>query len=98
MLGTVGYLIGLGVIGAAVGILLRSKAGAVGTAIGAVQFVATLAAALLPDRWNGVLKFLPSSASKLVMSVTPIDSFPSLGLRRTRCAIRWQLRGQFRSE
>jgi ABC-2 type transport system permease protein len=79
VLGTAVYLVGLGVIGVAVGILLRSTAGAIGTVIGAVLFVPTLASALLPDSWDGVLKYLPSNAGQAFTALTPSDSLLSSG-------------------
>ena len=74
VLGTAAYLVGLGVIGVALGILLRSTAGGIGTVIGAVLFVPTLASALLPDSWDGGLKYLPSNAGQAFTSLTPGDT------------------------
>jgi len=63
LLGEVYNIVGLGVIGLALGILLRSTAAAIGTVIGAVLFIPTLASALLPSSWDAVLKYLPSNAA-----------------------------------
>jgi ABC-type transport system involved in multi-copper enzyme maturation permease subunit len=79
VLGTAAYLVGLGVIGVALGILLRSTAGGIGTVIGAVLFVPTLASALLPDSWDGVLQYLPSNAGQAFTSLSPGDSLLSPG-------------------
>jgi ABC-type transport system involved in multi-copper enzyme maturation permease subunit len=79
VLGTAAYLVGLGIIGLAVGVLMRSTAGAIGTVIGAVLFVPTLASALLPDSWDGVLKYLPSNAGQAFTSLNPGDSLLSPG-------------------
>jgi ABC-type transport system involved in multi-copper enzyme maturation permease subunit len=79
VLGTAAYLVGLGVIGVALGVLLRSTAGGIGTVIGAVLFVPTLASALLPDSWDGVLKYLPSNAGQAFTSLTPSDTLLSPG-------------------
>jgi ABC-type transport system involved in multi-copper enzyme maturation permease subunit len=79
VLGTAAYLVGLGVIGVALGIVLRSTAGGIGTVIGAVLFVPTLASALLPDSWDGVLKYLPSNAGQAFTSLTPGDTLLSPG-------------------
>jgi ABC-type transport system involved in multi-copper enzyme maturation permease subunit len=79
VLGTAAYLVGLGVIGVAVGVLMRSTAGAIGTVIGAVLFVPTLASALLPDSWDGVLQYLPSNAGQAFTSLTADDSLLSPG-------------------
>jgi len=70
VLGTAYYIVGLGIIGVAVGILLRSTAAAIGVVLGAVLFLPALASALLPAGWDGVLKYLPSNAA---------DAFTSLG-------------------
>jgi ABC-type transport system involved in multi-copper enzyme maturation permease subunit len=80
VLGTAAYLVGLGVIGVALGILLRSTAGGIGTVIGAVLFVPTLASALLPDSWDGVLKYLPSNAGQAFTSLDPGDTLLSPGV------------------
>jgi len=70
VLGTAYYIVGLGIIGVAVGILLRSTAAAIGVVLGAVLFLPALASAILPAGWDGVLKYLPSNAA---------DAFTSLG-------------------
>ncbi len=79
VIGTAVYLVGLGVIGVAVGVMMRSTAGAIGTVIGAVLFVPTLASALLPDSWDGVLKYLPSNAGQAFTSLNPGDTLLSPG-------------------
>ncbi|MBU6244281.1 MAG: hypothetical protein KGP12_03610 [Actinomycetales bacterium] len=56
------YIVGLGVIGLALGTLLRGTAASIGVVIGAVIFVPALATALLPESWDEVLKYLPSNA------------------------------------
>ena len=63
VLGTAYYIVGLGIIGLAIGILLRSTAASIGVVIGAVIFLPALASALLPDSWDEVLKYLPSNAA-----------------------------------
>jgi ABC-type transport system involved in multi-copper enzyme maturation permease subunit len=62
VLGTVGYLVGIGVLGVALGVLLRGIGAGLGVLIGGVLFVPTLLSALLPDDWDAVLTYLPSSA------------------------------------
>lgn len=62
VLGTVGYLVGIGVLGVALGVLLRGIGAGLGVLIGGVLFVPTLLSALLPDSWDAALKYLPSSA------------------------------------
>ena len=94
VIGTAVYLVGLGVIGVALGILLRGTAGGIGTVIGAVLFVPILASALLPDSWDGVLKYLPSNAGQAFTALNPGDTLLSRrrhgGLRRLgRADDRW---------
>jgi ABC-type transport system involved in multi-copper enzyme maturation permease subunit len=69
VLGTAANVVGLGVMGLALGVMLRSTAAAIGTVIGAVLFIPTLASALLPDSWDDVLKYLPSNAAQAFTSL-----------------------------
>jgi ABC-type transport system involved in multi-copper enzyme maturation permease subunit len=80
VLGMAAYLVGLGVIGLALGILLRSTAGGIGTVLGAVLFVPTLASALLPDSWDDILKYLPSNAGQAFTSLNRSDTLLSAGV------------------
>ncbi|MFN8198067.1 MAG: hypothetical protein U0R72_07045 [Nakamurella multipartita] len=64
------YLVGLGVIGLALGVMLRGTAAAIGTTIGAVLFLPALATALLPSDWSAVLKYLPSNAGNAFSALT----------------------------
>ncbi|WP_420123690.1 ABC transporter permease [Nakamurella sp.] len=64
------YLVGLGVIGLALGVMLRGTAAAIGTTIGAVLFLPALATALLPSDWSTVLKYLPSNAGNAFSALT----------------------------
>lgn len=77
VLGMSVYLMGLGVIGVALGILLRSTAGGIGMVLGAVLFLPALASALLPDSWDGILKYLPSNAGQAFTSLNPSDTLLS---------------------
>ena len=63
VLGTAFYIAGLGIIGLAIGVLLRTTAASIGVVIGAVIFLPALASALLPESWDGVLKYLPSNSA-----------------------------------
>jgi ABC-type transport system involved in multi-copper enzyme maturation permease subunit len=76
VLGTAANVVGLGVMGLALGVMLRSTAAAIGVVLGAVLFIPTLASALLPDSWDGVLKYLPSNAAQAFTSLS--DSGGSL--------------------
>ena len=79
VLGTMAYLIGLGVIGVSLGVILRSIAGGVATLIGGLLFVPTLASALLPSSWDAVLKYLPSNAGTSFSSISPSPDLLSAG-------------------
>ncbi len=65
------YIVGLGLIGLALGVLLRGTAAAIGTTIGAVLFLPALATALLPSDWSAVLKYLPSNAGSAFTMLNP---------------------------
>ena len=79
VLGTVGYLVGIGVIGLCLGVLLRSVGSGLGVLIGGILFVPTLASALLPSSWDSVLKYLPSNAGMSFTTVTADSSMLSYG-------------------
>ena len=69
VLGLAYYILGLGIIGLAIGILLRTTAASIGIVLGAVLFLPALASALLPDSWDVVLKYLPSNAGSSFTSI-----------------------------
>ncbi|SFU09205.1 ABC-type transport system involved in multi-copper enzyme maturation, permease component [Geodermatophilus amargosae] len=77
VLGTAAYVIGIGLIGLALGLLLRSTAGAISALLAGVLVLPTLAGALLPDAWDGLLKYFPSNAASAFTSVLPADSLLS---------------------
>lgn len=77
MLGTAGYLVGIGLLGVCLGIMFRGIAAGMGTLIGGILFLPTLATSLLPDSWDGVLKYLPSNAGQAFTSVA--DTGAGLG-------------------
>ncbi|MET9527288.1 ABC transporter permease subunit [Streptomyces coeruleorubidus] len=72
------YLTGAGLIGLAVGVLLRNTAGAITTVVGAL-FVLPGVIQLLPSSWNDAIgPYLPSNAANAFMSVqTSGDSLSS---------------------
>ncbi|HWS56904.1 MAG TPA: hypothetical protein VN257_00060, partial [Actinotalea sp.] len=70
VLGTAAYLTGLGITGVALGVLLRSIGGSIAALIGGVVFLPTLATMVLPESWDGFLKYLPSNAANSVTTVT----------------------------
>ncbi|MBT2276279.1 hypothetical protein [Rhodococcus qingshengii] len=57
------YLTSLAVIGLGLGVLLRSTAGSIGALVAGILILPTIAAGLLPDSWDIVLQYLPSSAA-----------------------------------
>jgi ABC-type transport system involved in multi-copper enzyme maturation permease subunit len=79
VLGTIGYVVGIGVIGLCLGIVLRSVGAGLGVLIGGILFLPTLAGALLPASWDAVLKYLPSNAGMSFTSVGSVDSMLSYG-------------------
>jgi ABC-2 type transport system permease protein len=70
VLGTAGYLTSMGVLGLALGVLLRSLGAAIGGIAGLLLLVPGLGQLLLPDDWQGVLDYLPSQAAT---SFTTLD-------------------------
>jgi ABC-2 type transport system permease protein len=64
VLATAGYLVGIGLIGFALGMLLRSTAGGIGVVVGGVLILPSIAGALLPDSWADLLNYLPSQAGQ----------------------------------
>ncbi|ROS31094.1 ABC transporter permease [Cellulomonas sp. PhB150] len=81
MLGVVVYLVGIALIGMAVGMILRSVAGSVATVIGLVLVLPPILAALLPAAWSTVLDALPASAGEAFATITGDAAMsPSAGL------------------
>ncbi|HOZ59784.1 MAG TPA: hypothetical protein PKY70_16500 [Nakamurella multipartita] len=79
LIGQALYVVGLGLIGLALGVLLRSTAAAIGTTLGAVLFLPALATALLPSDWSTVLKYLPSNAGSAFTSLNPTGDVLTVG-------------------
>ena len=79
VIGMIGYLWGIGLLGIAVGFLLRSIAGGLAVLLGGLLFVPALLTALLPDSWDAVLKYLPSNAGASFTSLTVGDNTLSVG-------------------
>lgn len=77
VIGGAGYLIGVTLIGVALGTILRSVAGGVVTLIGIIMFLPQLASMLLPKGWEAVLDYLPSNAASAFTSVVPQDDLLS---------------------
>lgn len=75
--GTVAYLLGVGLLGLSLGFLFRSMAGSISTLVGGLLILPGIIGALLPDSWSGVLKYLPSNAASSFDSITvPTDMLP----------------------
>ncbi|HEX6684289.1 MAG TPA: hypothetical protein VF062_15905 [Candidatus Limnocylindrales bacterium] len=83
VLGTAVYLTGAGVLGLALGALLRSTAGAITTLFGGLFVLPGVSGLLLPDSWSDkVTPYLPSNAGNAFTAVTQnADQLsPSAGL------------------
>ncbi|MEO1055674.1 MAG: ABC transporter permease [Actinomycetota bacterium] len=79
VLGTTTYLVGIGLIGLALGAILRSTAAAIGLLVGGVFIVPGLMT-LLPDWFTeNVVKFLPSEAGSAMMSTVSDPDLLSTG-------------------
>lgn len=79
LVGNVAYLVGLGVIGLALGLILRGIGAGLGVLIGGILFLPTLASALVPDSWDAVLKYLPSNSAQAFTAVSAPDTLLSPG-------------------
>lgn len=62
LFGAAFYLAGVALIGVALGFLLRSTAGAIGTLVTAFMIAPGILDLLLPDSWSGALDYLPTAA------------------------------------
>ena len=71
VIGTIAYLLGVGLLGLALGFLFRSIAGSISTLIGGLLILPGIISVLLPDSWGEILKYLPSNAASSFMSITP---------------------------
>jgi ABC-2 type transport system permease protein len=79
VVGMIGYLWGIGLLGIAIGFLLRNVAGGLAVLLGGLVFLPTLLSALLPDVWDEVLKYLPSNAGAAFTSFTQTEGTLSVG-------------------
>lgn len=70
LLGAAFYLAGVSLIGVALGFLLRSTAGAIGTLIAALMIVPGILGLLLPTSWQGTLDYLPGAAGDAMRGVS----------------------------
>ena len=71
LLGTVGYLVGVSLIGVALGTLTRSVGSGIGVLVALFLVVPGLGSVLLPDGAQDLLDYLPSQAAASFMAVDP---------------------------
>ena len=69
LLGMAGYITSIALIGLGLGVLLRSVAGSIGALVAGVLILPALAGGLLPDSWDSILQYLPSSAAAAFTTV-----------------------------
>lgn len=74
LLGMAGYITAIALLGLGLGILLRNVAGTIGVVVGGIMILPNIAGALLPDSWDTVLRFLPSSAASAFTEVAAAGS------------------------
>jgi ABC-2 type transport system permease protein len=74
LLGMAGYITAIALLGLGLGILLRNVAGSIGAVVGGILILPNLAGALLPDSWDTILRFLPSSAASAFTEVATAGS------------------------
>jgi len=74
------YLTGIGVLGIAVGALMRNTAGAISIVVATLLIIPGLARLILPEDWNTTLTpYLPSNAGSAFTSVSGSDTLLSAG-------------------
>jgi ABC-2 type transport system permease protein len=69
LIGAAAYMTGIGVLGIALGMLIRATAPAISILFGGVFLLPALISILLPSSWSEVTKYLPSNAGASVMKV-----------------------------
>ncbi len=77
--GTVAYLLGVGLLGLSLGFLFRSIAASISTFVGGLLILPGIIGLLLPDSWSEVLKYLPSNAASSFTSITVPTDMLALG-------------------
>ncbi|MGS0684839.1 ABC transporter permease [Nakamurella sp. GG22] len=74
------YLAGIGVLGIAVGALMRNTAGAIAVVVASLLVIPGLASVVLPDSWDdAITPYLPSNAGSAFTSVTASDTLLGAG-------------------
>ena len=79
VIGTALYLLGLGIIGLALGVLLRSITGSIAVLIGVVLILPGILGLLLPAAFDGALKYLPSNAGASFSRIVPLPGMLDAG-------------------
>jgi hypothetical protein len=79
VIGNIGYLVGIALIGVALGVVLRSVAGSIAVLLGTIMFLPQLVSMVIPDSWHGVLGYLPSNAASSFTSVVPRPDMLGVG-------------------
>jgi len=70
LLGAAFYLAGVSLIGVALGFLLRSTAGAIGTLVAGLMIVPGILGLVLPSSWARVVDYLPPNAADAMRGVS----------------------------
>ena len=71
LFGMAGYITAIALIGLGLGVVLRSVAGSIGAVVAGVMLLPALAGALLPEGWDPLLQYFPSSAASAFTTVAP---------------------------
>jgi ABC-2 type transport system permease protein len=71
MFGMAAYITAIALIGVGLGVVLRSVAGSIGAVVAGVIILPALAGALLPESWDPLLQYFPSSAAAAFTTVLP---------------------------
>lgn len=71
VLGTAAYLTAIALLGLGLGVALRSVSGSIGVVVAGLLILPGLAGALLPESWQDVLKYAPSSAAAAFTATHP---------------------------
>ena len=85
LIGAAAYMTGIGVLGLALGTLIRATAPAISILFGGVFLLPALISILLPSSWSEVTKYLPSNAGASVMTVATDPGQTGCTHRRGSC-------------
>ncbi|MGL5808841.1 MAG: hypothetical protein ACRCYQ_02715 [Nocardioides sp.] len=79
LLGTAGYLVGIGVMGICLGTLTRGLGSGIGIVVGLVLVLPGLGQLLIPEDYADLLYYLPSNAGTSFGSLDPVDPYLGVG-------------------